>query len=393
MSLYDYFGVANPQELYDLITNDDPRVDDLQNFLTYAKQEISYESPKVFNYEALFKLVNSEQLIPRENEAYIIGFSTQRSPTYYAKISGDMSEKEVLNIAFKADIKSYAIVDHPNIFSQDQDGVIRDIDCNIGLIRGVYGNTARDCLDRISIYGEEGILPLRMYSHEAEKYEPVDFMGYDHTADYKEFIIGNDSIYDLPEELTAASELSDFVGYYVAKELEGLNVYYDEQKVESLLCMKATLNKQEIFTVITYDDQLNINGVKDMFMGTYNNTAVDLAFIMDQVNKDQNKGFIVSHNHPSGGLRASKADIETTRALGRLGELFEKRLYDHYIASSRGVTSLAQEGTIGRSPGVSFLAMAKEREVDKYLLKLADSLEKQSAKLQDSPKKKQGRSI
>ena len=47
MSLYDYFGVANTQELYDLITNDDPRVDDLQNFLTYAKQEISYESPKV----------------------------------------------------------------------------------------------------------------------------------------------------------------------------------------------------------------------------------------------------------------------------------------------------------------------------------------------------------
>ena len=179
MSLYDYFGVANTQELYDLITNDDPRVDDLQNFLTYAKQEISYESPKVFNFEALFKLVNSEQLIPRDNEAYIIGFSTQRNPTYYAKISGDMSEKEVLNIAFKADIKSYAIVDHPNIFSQDQDDVIRDIDCNIGLIRGVYGNTARNCLDRVSIYGEEGILPLRMYSHEAEEYGPVDFKGYE----------------------------------------------------------------------------------------------------------------------------------------------------------------------------------------------------------------------
>ena len=300
-----------------------------------------------------------------------------------------MSEKEVLDIAFKADIKSYAIVDHPNIFSQDQDDVIRDIDCNIGLIRGVYGNTARNCLDRISIYGEEGILPLRMYSHEAEEYETVDFMGYDHTADYKEFIIGNDSIYDLPEELTAASELIDFVGYYVAKELEGLNVYYDEQKIESLLCMKATMNRQEVFTVITYDDQLNINGVKDMFMGAYSNTVVDLAFVMDQVNKDQNKGFIISHNHPSGGLRASKADIETTRALGRLGELFEKRLYDHYIASSRGVTSLAQE----RTPGASFLTMAKEREVDKYLLKLADTLEKQSAKLQDSPKKKQGRSI
>ena len=387
MSLYDYFGVANTQELYDLITNDDPRVDDLQNFLTYAKQEISYESPKVFNYEALFKLVNSEQLIPRENEAYIIGFSTQRNPTYYAKISGDMSEKEVLNIAFKADIKSYAIVDHPNIFSKE--GLSQDIKNKINLLEAVYEDTTRVCIDRISILGEEGVLPLRVYSQEANSSEPLDFKGYEHTADYKEFIIGNDSIYDLPEELTEASELSDFVGYYVAKELEGLNVYYDEQKVESLLCMKATMNKQEIFTVITYDDQLNINGVKDMFMGAYSNTVVDLAFVMDQVNKDQNKGFIVSHNHPSGGLRASKADIETTRALGRLGELFEKRLYDHYIASSRGVTSLAQE----RTPGASFLAMAKEREVDKYLLKLADTLEKQSAKLQDSPKKKQGRRI
>ena len=96
------------------------------------------------------------------------------------------------------------------------------------------------------------------------------------------------------------------------------------------------MNRQEVFTVITYDDQLNINGVKDMFMGTYNNAAVDLAFVMDYVNKEQNKGFVISHNHPSGGLKASKADLETTGTLGQLGELFEKRLYDHYIASSRG---------------------------------------------------------
>lgn len=167
----------------------------------------------------------------------------------------------------------------------------------------------------------------------------------------------------------------------------------DEEKVKSLLCMKATMNRQEVFTVITYDDQLNINGVKDMFLGTYNNAAVDLAFVMNYVNKEQNKGFVISHNHPSGGLRASKADIETTKTLSHLGELFEKRLYDHYIASSRGVTSLAKEGELGRETGVRLLAKAKEIEVDKYLVKLADTLEKQSAKLQDSPKKKQGRSI
>lgn len=391
MSLYDYFGVTTAQELYDMITNDDPRVDDLQNFLAYAKQELNYETAQVFNSDALLRFVNQEQVVPSENEAYIIGFSTQLYPTYYAKISADMSDKEVLDKAFKADIRFYAIVDHPNIFTKD--GLSQDIKNKINLLETVYEDTTRVCIDRISILGEEGVLPLRVHSQEADSSEPLDFKGYEHTSDYKEFLIGNNSIYDLPEELTAASELSDFVGYYVAKELEGLNVYYDEQKVESLLCMKATMNRQEVFTVITYDDQLNINGVKDMFMGTYNNAAVDLAFVMDYVNKEQNKGFVISHNHPSGGLKASKADLETTGTLGQLGELFEKRLYDHYIASSRGVTSLAREGSVGRTPEMSFLTMAKEREIDKYLLKLADILEKQCTKLQDSPKKKQGRSI
>lgn len=82
----------------------------------------------------------------------------------------------------------------------------------------------------------------------------------------KNLFTGNDSIYDLPEELTAASELSDFVGYYVAKELEGLNVYYDEQKIESLLCMKATMIDRG-FHSYHLCDQLNINSVKDYVYG------------------------------------------------------------------------------------------------------------------------------
>ncbi len=60
-------------------------------------------------------------------------------------------------------------------------------------------------------------------------------------------------------------------------------------KIVSLL-YESYYEWQEVFTVITYDDQLNINSVKDMFMGAYSDTVVDLAFVMDQVNKDQNKG-------------------------------------------------------------------------------------------------------
>ena len=85
-----------------------------------------------------------------------------------------------------------------------------------------------------------------MYSQEADSSELLILKGDEHTSDYKEFIMEMIAFMTCLEELTAASELGVILLATCSKEPEGLNVYYDEQKVESLLCMKATMNRQEV---------------------------------------------------------------------------------------------------------------------------------------------------
>ena len=42
-------------------------------------------------------------------------------------------------------------------------------------------------------------------------------------------------------------------------------------------------------------------------------------------------GMILSHNHPSGSLRPSQADIELTRTMVEAGEVLEVKVLDHMI--------------------------------------------------------------
>ncbi len=57
-------------------------------------------------------------------------------------------------------------------------------------------------------------------------------------------------------------------------------------------------------------------------------------------------GFILAHNHPSGGLEPSPEDLEFNRAVQRAGELMGIELYDHLIIAPRGFTSLRERGLL-----------------------------------------------
>jgi DNA repair protein RadC len=52
------------------------------------------------------------------------------------------------------------------------------------------------------------------------------------------------------------------------------------------------------------------------------------------------------HNHPSGNLIPSQADIELTRKARKAGELMDLPVLDHLIVSERGYYSFADEGAI-----------------------------------------------
>ncbi len=57
-------------------------------------------------------------------------------------------------------------------------------------------------------------------------------------------------------------------------------------------------------------------------------------------------GIIAVHNHPSGNLKPSQADVDLTKKMKEAGKILDLPLLDHLIVSERGYYSFADEGII-----------------------------------------------
>ena len=56
---------------------------------------------------------------------------------------------------------------------------------------------------------------------------------------------------------------------------------------------------------------------------------------------------ILAHNHPSGNLQASQADIKISKKVKEAGEILDIRLLDHIILTAYdGYSSMADEGIL-----------------------------------------------
>lgn len=75
-------------------------------------------------------------------------------------------------------------------------------------------------------------------------------------------------------------------------------------------------------------------------------TVVDVKILFKTALESRAAAVIAIHNHPSGSLQPSQADIDLTRRLRKAGELLELPLLDHLIVSERGYFSFADEGML-----------------------------------------------
>ncbi len=74
-------------------------------------------------------------------------------------------------------------------------------------------------------------------------------------------------------------------------------------------------------------------------------TVVDVKILFKTALDARAAAVIAVHNHPSGNLQPSQADVDLTRRLRKAGELLDLPLLDHLIVSERGYYSFADEGT------------------------------------------------
>lgn len=57
-------------------------------------------------------------------------------------------------------------------------------------------------------------------------------------------------------------------------------------------------------------------------------------------------GFLLAHNHPTGNLQPSKADISLTKKIKAATQAVDIQLLDHLIVSENGYFSFADENIL-----------------------------------------------
>ncbi len=80
--------------------------------------------------------------------------------------------------------------------------------------------------------------------------------------------------------------------------------------------------------------------------GGISESVVDVRILFKTALEHFATGIIVAHNHPSGNLTPSKADLDITRKIKESGTLLNITLFDHLIISQKGYYSFADENIL-----------------------------------------------
>lgn len=75
-------------------------------------------------------------------------------------------------------------------------------------------------------------------------------------------------------------------------------------------------------------------------------TVADPKIIFKFAVEELASGVILAHNHPSGNLTASQADLDLTKKLKEAGRLLDIQVLDHLIIAGQKYFSFADEGLI-----------------------------------------------
>ena len=103
---------------------------------------------------------------------------------------------------------------------------------------------------------------------------------------------------------------------------------------------------QEHFMMITLDGASKVIEQRVIHIGTLNQGLVHPREVFRPAILDNAAGIIIAHNHPSGTLEASRADIQITERLKEVAKLVGIELLDHVIISKNGYYSFSDEGLV-----------------------------------------------
>lgn len=116
--------------------------------------------------------------------------------------------------------------------------------------------------------------------------------------------------------------------------------------VYDLLNQSYANKKQEIVKTIILDKSNNILSIVTNAVGDTSQINISAKEILSEPIKQLASGIILVHNHPSGNLTPSRADINFTNKMKEYSNIFNIQLLDHIIIGKGEYLSLKEQGNI-----------------------------------------------
>jgi DNA repair protein RadC len=143
------------------------------------------------------------------------------------------------------------------------------------------------------------------------------------------------------------------VGLKLIKDLCTLYLRQQAEERPQITCTSELVNyckaalgglKDEQFRVIFLDAQNRIIDVETIQEGIVNQAVVYPRKVLENALKRKASAIILLHNHPSGNVRPSDADIRLTRTILETAKALDILVHDHIIIGENRFFSFREEG-------------------------------------------------
>lgn len=115
-----------------------------------------------------------------------------------------------------------------------------------------------------------------------------------------------------------------------------LKNYWNEEKIDLL----------EEFKVLFLNRSNRVLQLMTVSSGGITGTVADPRIILAAALRLGSCSLVLSHNHPSGNLKPSRADEELTQKIKYAAQFHDITVLDHIVLTSEGYLSFADEGLL-----------------------------------------------
>ena len=333
-NLYEYFNCSSKEELYQLVKKRDPSVNELLNYFKYAikEKDISENKIKLQNNDKTIEYFKNNNF-PDKNYISILVLDTQLRLLKDIQIHKDTQFTEVFKEFYLPKAKNYIVL------SNDE------VEYKKGNIRYKLDSLGYNCLENFYTCDSKNSKNIVIESYMNEITCNKEINKKSPFLKPREVKIIN---YELENtnDLVKMEGFDEFTKYISEKELVGLNVIKDENKIKQLLKIGSQELSYENFKIIKYDGGYNISEVVTISQGGVDYAKVDPKHIYPHLLDEKLKGIILCHNHPSGVVNPSRADNDLTENLSKRAAFFNKEVLDHIIVGKEGVYKYSENDLI-----------------------------------------------